>query len=233
MGPDAGDDAPVDTGFVTVRDAGRDTSEVPVDTGLPMTRDAGRDTGGSTTPGACGSIASSTSVWPPLPSTCLPRCSSATLSAVQACPMGDDMCFDGALLADRTPAAQLDVGMGMTVGVDCGGNGDNFPCLTWQQFSCIGDSCPDELGAYVDCANTAPMGSDLQMVCAAQLMALDTCIARNMTAYEACTGTRLVACFDTSGGFLPAGAARFALPDVDLTSLTPVQLDALAAARAN
>ncbi|GAB4109623.1 MAG: hypothetical protein OHK0013_45230 [Sandaracinaceae bacterium] len=215
-------------------DSGPDTGGgiVLMDTGPVMMRDAGRDTGGPM-PGTCGSIATAMSVWPPLPNTCLPRCSSATLSAVQSCPMGDDMCFDNALLADRTPAAQLDVGMGMTVSVDCGGNGMNFPCLTWQQYSCIADSCPDQFAGFVECATMAPMGSDVQMVCATQIMALNTCIEMNMTAFQTCAQSRLVGCFDTGGGFLPSGAARFAVPNVDLSALTPAQLSALAAARAN
>jgi hypothetical protein len=218
---DAGHDASYDAGHDASYDAGRDS-------GLAPRRDAGRPA-----PGTCGSIASATSVWPPLPPSCLPRCSAATLRRIDACPMTDEMCFDNALAADTTPAAQLDVGMGMTISVDCGGNGMNFPCLTWQQFSCIGDSCPDQLGAYINCANMAPMGADIRTVCASQIAALNTCIETNMTAFQTCAQSRYVACFDTGGGFLPSGAARFAVPNVDLTSLTPAQLGALAAARAN
>jgi hypothetical protein len=211
-------DAGTDAGGIVLTDSGPGR-----DTGPPRT-----DAGGPP-PGTCGSVATAMSVWPPLPASCLPRCSAATLMTVQACPMADEMCFDNALLADTTPAARLDAGGDTPISVDCGGNGDNFPCLTWQQFSCIADSCPDQLTAYINCANMAPMGSDIAMVCATEITGLNTCIETNMTAFQTCAQSRYVACFDTGGGFLPSGAARFAVPPVDLTSLSAAQIGALSA----
>lgn len=143
--------------------------------------------------------------------------------------MTDDMCFDNALAADTTAPAQLDVGGDMPISIDCGGNGDNFGCLNWQQFSCIADSCPDELTGYINCANMAPAGSDIAMVCATEITGLNNCIMANMTAFQTCAQSRYVACFDTGGGFLPSGAARFQVPAVDLTSLSAAQVSALSA----
>jgi len=168
------------------------------------------------------------SVWPALPAGCLPRCSGATLTAVQMCGM-DDVCFDNALLADTTAAGTVDVGMGMNLGVDCGGNGDNFSCLTWQNLSCIGDSCPAELNTYIECASMVPMGGDVMTACATQITGLNDCQMANSTALSTCGRSRVVACFDTGGGFVPSRSAELSLPAFDLSSLSAQQLRSLQA----
>ncbi|MCS6856427.1 MAG: hypothetical protein NZM37_01830, partial [Sandaracinaceae bacterium] len=64
----------------------------------------------------CGSVAGSSAAWPPLPPSCLPRCSAGTAMAVANCRMmhmNDQMrrmCINQALMRDTTPPARLHLG---------------------------------------------------------------------------------------------------------------------------
>lgn len=155
-----------------------------------------RTDSGSMSGSVCGSVAGA-SGFPALPTGCVPRCTSATLMRIMMCPMGDEMCFDSAVMSDTTPSANVDIGMGMTLEVDCEG------CLNWQVNSCIYDSCPSQFADYAMCAGSA---SNPETECATQIMAVNACIMTNMMAIQTCYGRRGGMCFPASGGLLPGAS---------------------------
>ncbi|MDW8245334.1 MAG: hypothetical protein RMJ84_02045 [Sandaracinaceae bacterium] len=164
----------------------------------------------------CGSVAGSSAAWPPLPPSCLPRCSPATAMAVERCQMMHmndqmrlSMCIDQALMSDRTPSARLHLGedaMGRSIiaTIDCGGNGDNWSCLAWQDFSCVGDQCPDQLRAFIRCAVMVMNPNEVRNRCMSEIMALNQCLMMRQSAYRACLEMRIPLCFQLSGGALPS-----------------------------
>lgn len=188
----------VDSGSIVLPDTGtapRDTGTTPRDTGST----------GST----CGSIATSTDTWPALPSGCLPRCTTATGNAYNACittyqasgmTMADQTaltnCENAAYAADHTATVQVDVGSGMTVPVSCGGNTtDTFGCLEWQSLAAESMVCSTTLGDFITCANGVPAGGSVQTACATQITARNNCITTNMTAFQNALNTLGSACF--------------------------------------
>ncbi len=150
-------------------------------------------------PPVCGDYpgVSSTSV-PAMPGACLPRCRSATLTAINACPADDDgTCLFAALDADTTPAASMTVAGGGAIDVTCG------LCFDLQRFSCYSEPCPSSAASYLLCdSSTDPDG------CAGERSALVSCLdglsATQQTRLDTCFNTVVIACFDTAGGFAPS-----------------------------
>lgn len=180
--------------MIMVTDSGgTDAGSVGTDSGM-----GGMDAGGGAT---CGSIATATG-WPPLPASCTPRCSSATLTTAAGCGT-DQMCQQNAFDADTTPPANVDTGA-EPFAVDCAG------CINWQGNSCVYDACPTEFNAYLMCAAMA-MNPDTE--CMTQTTALNGCITTNMTAVQTCyQGTmtapgRVYDCFPGGGGIAPGSAS--------------------------
>lgn len=154
------------------------------DAGHDAATDGGSD-GGS---GTCGSTRFDvTSYWPPLPETCLPRCSAETKDAIRACGMNGE-CGLAALRSDTTPSVMVDTPYG-PVEVDCAGDGPRFPCYLWQLYSCDADFCSEEYFAYVECSQTgAP--------CTPEYTALESCREANPE-WDACQLMRTDACYES------------------------------------
>jgi hypothetical protein len=168
--------------------------------------DSGTDAGppDSGPPAACEVDASSD--FPPLPSACLPRCTNATASAVNAC--ADTACLQAALEADTTPSVPFIVnGMDQPGGLDCDG------CFGYQQLSCAFDVCPAETAALLMCMSG----------CDAQNAALNTCIQANSTAFQSCFSSLGPMCFGATSSFLPDFSPRPA-------QLQPLEWDAISPA---
>lgn len=179
-----------------------DTGPAGNDSGSP-----GNDAG--STPTTCGTFATGSGAWPQLPTGCVPRCTTATGQAYNACvttyqasgmTMADqdafDSCTQAAFMADTTPAAAVGDGMGGTVMVSCGGNSTNeFSCDTWQTNAAIDMSCDTEFSAYLQCATAVPTGMDPQTVCASQITTLNGCITTNMTAIQTAAQSLFSMCF--------------------------------------
>lgn len=177
------------------RGGGRDAGGIVLmDSGPGGGTDAGPGMGTDAGPGMMGgcSVAGATG-FPPLPASCLPRCSAATAMAVNACG-ANAMCQQTAMEGDTTAPVNVDVGMGMSESIDC------FGCFNWMINSCLFDSCPDELGACVMCADLC---DDSMAGCETEEGAFDACIMGNMAAIQSCVNTRATGCFATGGGFLP------------------------------
>ncbi len=140
--------------------------------------DAGgpRDAGGGGTDAGGGGACEIPADLSDLPAACLPRCSSATLTAFGACTTA--ACQQMAAMADTTPS--------ITVG------GMPFACVNCVNYgnnSCYNASCPTEFMAYLTCA--AMMGAD----CSAQTTAVNMCVMAHMAAVQMCVNTRVSACF--------------------------------------
>lgn len=158
--------------------SGTDAGDTP-DTGGGLT-----DTGGpgidAATP--CGSVVGSV-MFPPLPTSCLPRCSADTLAAVAAC--GTETCQTEAEIFDSTPMALVATTAGAE-GFDC------QRCNVWQRLSCQEASCPSEVSAHQSCLMANP-GDPTP--CSTQTSALNDCLMANMTAYQSCFNSRSRECF--------------------------------------
>ncbi len=120
-----------------------------------------------------------------LPAGCLPRCTSSTLSALNACAM--DMmpaqCQQNALMADTTPPVNMDF-MGMTAPLDCSG------CFNWMANTCLFENCAAETSACQMCAD----GCDPNMVgCETEEMAIQACAAT--MPFQTCFMNRAINCF--------------------------------------
>ncbi len=186
-GNDAGGIVLMDSGPTTMRDSG------------PPRRDTGAM---ATSCGPWGGL-TATSV-EAVPASCLPRCSSATLTAVNACM--DGTCLNSALMADTTPSISMSFEGAMgttTLDLDCG------TCFDLQRFHCFSQVCPAEATPVLVCDST--MDADM---CMGEVTALQTCLdgiatgsAQEMT-LQTCFNDEVGACFDAGGGFLP-GAQRF------------------------
>lgn len=187
---------------------------VLMDSGPTTMRDTGparRDTGPMAT--MCGPWAglTATSI-EAVPASCLPRCSAATLTAINACPSTDDgTCLFGALEADTTASISMtfETAMGTDMlDLNCGG------CFDLQRFHCFSQVCPDEATPVLICDRT--MDADM---CMGETTALQTCLMGIMTGsteemtLQTCFNNEVGACFDAGGGFLP-GAQR--LPGLEL-----------------
>jgi hypothetical protein len=178
---------------ITVMDTGPRTDTPGGGTDTPV----GRDTPATAT---CGTVGAGG--FPPLPAGCMPRCSTATLTAYNACPMdaSGNMCRQAALDADTTATATVDIGMGMTQVIDCTG------CTNWQINSCIYDSCTAEFTAYAMCA---AMGTPetAEMRCPTEVTALNGCIMTNLMALQTCAGMRGSMCFGATMAARPGERA--------------------------
>jgi hypothetical protein len=189
-------------------DDGRDPDITLMDSG-PSGTDSGTTMGtdsGTTMGTDSGTTATcSVSGIMPLPSACLPRCASSTVSAVNACFMMDAStedvlaCRDAALQADPTPSVEVTT-PGMPIDGDC-----EF-CWGWQTNVAIAGECPSEFEAYLMCANM--MGAD----CSSQEAALDSCIMTNEAAINTQFQSLIMQCFGTGSGFLPGFRTSLQLP---------------------
>ena len=176
---------------------------VLMDSGPATMRDAPvrRDTGGGGT--MCGTWMLAANSVGAIPASCMPRCSNATLGAVNTCLMGEDTsCLGPALQGDTTPtiAMTYDAG-GMTdvLDLDCAG------CYQFQLAHCFSEPCPTQTTPWLICN---PM-SDPDM-CEGEQTALQTCLdgiamgSAEETALNDCGNAQIGACFDAGGGFLPS-----------------------------
>ncbi len=184
-----------DTGAIVLMDSGppamRDTGPPRVDTG-----------GGSST--MCGTWSISATSISAIPASCMPRCSNATLGAVNTCLESmDTNCLGPALQADTTPTIAMTYeagGMEDTLDLDCGG------CYQFQLAHCFSVPCPAETTPWLIC--NPMMDADM---CMGEQTALQTCIDGLGMGTPAemelndCANTNIGACFDTGGGFLPGG----------------------------
>jgi hypothetical protein len=169
-----------DTGTIVLPDGGAR------DTGGGGGGDSGgaRDTGGGG--GSC-TLTVAAGNFGSLTSGCFPRCSMATLTAINACTTA--ACQQGALDADTTGGVSWSVnGMAQTAELDCVG------CFANQQLHCFSASgCAAEVDAYVTCA-----GAGGTPDCNTQLTALNTCGMANQAAIMTCGNSAtmgIIACF--------------------------------------
>jgi hypothetical protein len=160
--------------MITLPDAAGTT-----DAGMTMTPDAGGGTDAGTA--ATCAITLGADV-PPLPSACLPRCSTATAQAAGMCADGE--CQQAAFEADTTPTVPFTVNGMPQQPLDCAS------CINIQQLSCAHDSCPDETTAVLTCN---PMTDSMQ--CMPQQMTLQTCLQANMSAFNSCAQALAGMCF--------------------------------------
>ncbi len=186
-----------DAGTTTVTDSGTITL---IDSGRPTATDAGRrDSGGSTTTCSAWDGITATSI-APVPASCMPRCANSTLAAINACPEGDDgTCLGNALSADTTPSVTMPAGTS-SIPLDCG------TCFDIQRFHCFSQVCPDSASPFLVCDRTTDPDR-----CEGEMTALQTCLngfgegSPQRTTLNECFNTQVIACFNTSGGFLPTG----------------------------
>ena len=211
-----------DSGGVTLMDSGM----------MMMGSDSGTrpDTGMMMMGGSCGSIMISASDWPALPAACTstPRCSAATVTALNMCPEDDDgTCFNAAIEADTTTPATVTIN-GMAQALDCG------TCYSFQQLSCAFDSCPMETIAFVGCDQT--MDADM---CNGEVTAVNACIMANQMAFQTCAQAEIGRCFPAAGGGggepegAPAGADEARAFGFDLESVSEATLQRFSAAIAH
>jgi hypothetical protein len=179
----------VDSGGIVLSDSGGGGH----DTGA-----GGHDSGsGGTT---CGTF-TGTGVWPALPATCLPRCTTATGNAYNTCAMMTDMtaaqsCIDAALAADHTATVMVGDGMGNNISVSCGGNStDTFGCLDYQLNAAIDTQCDTEFTAYLTCATMLPAGTSGMTGCPTEYSAVNNCVTAHMAAVQASYNMLAGACF--------------------------------------
>lgn len=189
-------DPAIDAAFDAGRDAGSDAGR---DAGRDAGSDAGRDA--YMPPPICGEYrVRDVYDVPRLPASCMPRCTNATRRAIDACPDdAPDECLEGALAADPTAPVAVVNSAGARVGV-IGCN----DCYTLQLYSCYADVCPYYAGPLLWCNPTRdPDG------CSGERTSLALCLEALSTANRArldgCVSSAVMACFDTRGGFLPAG----------------------------
>lgn len=148
----------------------------------------------------------------PVPSSCMPRCTNATLGAFNRCTDSD--CAVAALQADSTPAVGMPIGT-TPIDLDC------FTCFFFQMYHCNSVVCPEEATPAFMCSFDESITD-----CDARFEALDACIdgladgSAEETQFEECWQTQVGACFNTGGGFLPSG-----LEGVDITRINRANLD--------
>ena len=133
-----------------------------------------------------GTSCGTTGYFEPVPSSCLPRCSSGTLTAIDAC--ADYTCAAAALDRDTTPSVTMTLrnsaGTAMnTIDLDC-----RF-CWDYQDWTCWIDYCPDEFVPWYDCAAG---GSG---ACDTEIADLQACLDTNTTAVQSCRNSRIPSCF--------------------------------------
>jgi len=106
------------------------------------------------------------------------------MDAMSACT--DGMCQRAALDRDTTPTTALTMTAdGMEVDsaeLSCS------LCFNLMNNSCVNDTCPSELRAYVTCRSGGA-------ACEAEDRAVGECITRNETAYRNCQRDRIPRCF--------------------------------------
>lgn len=189
--------------FVPGTDAFVPTADAHVATDAYVARDA------FVAPPVCGDYPGvDTYDVPPIPSSCMPRCTSATLTRINGCPADDTGdCLYDALDDDTTPSRSMTIGGGSAVTLDCG-----F-CFDLQRFSCFSDVCPYSAAPYLLCDSATDADG-----CAGERSALSSCLDTLSVSYQAylddCFNSTVLACFNTTGGFLPASVDARHLIDV-------------------
>lgn len=192
------DAAQPDAGSPTVADAGsieHDAAPTTNDAFVPgvdafVARDAAvsRDTGAA----ICGDYPGIGAYdVPPLPATCMPRCTNATLSAIAACPAGDGgACTVNALRADTMPSALMTFSGSFPTEIDCA------TCYEAQRFYCFSLVCPDETAPYLRCDPETDLDD-----CDGEWDTLSACLQSLSTANSArldsCVNSAVLACFST------------------------------------
>ena len=154
-------------------------------------------------PAVCSTYAGvTTTAIPAIPATCTPRCSAATLDAVNLCTeTSPPSCLNTAIASDMTPTISMPVGT-TAVDLDCGTCFDinRFHCFTRvcmtqapTAFLCDpatdADACMGEFTALQTCLNGIPVGSSRE------------------TTLNECFASEVTGCFDVGGGFAPGGAS--------------------------
>lgn len=184
-------------------DAGVDTNPIVLNDSGVTPRDAFRRADTNTAPAMCSAYPGiSETVISAIPASCTPRCSNATLGAVNACGEGSPAnCLGNALMADTTPTVSMPIGA-MAIDLDCG------TCFDVNRFHCFSLVCMTQAPAYFTCDQT--MDADM---CMGELTALQTCIegiamgSTQETTLDECFATEVTGCFDTSGAFAPSAQA--------------------------
>lgn len=131
------------------------------------------------------SVVGASGTYPPLPSACLPRCSTATLSRYNACTT--QSCAEIAVAEDTTAPTTLTAAEG-TLSLTCS------RCFNWQLNSCAEELCPSQFDAYISCARAGP-ASTAETRCASQISTVNSCLAANPSEYGFCADTRTSRCF--------------------------------------
>jgi hypothetical protein len=189
------------------------TDAGPPDTGISIpdapARDAFRRPDTNTAPMMCSDWAGADMTGiAPIPASCTPRCTNATLGAVNTCQMMMDAmarqaCQTAALEGDTTPTVDM-MGPGGVIPLDCA------TCFQFNQLHCLSVPCPTQIVAAVTCNRM--MDPDM---CMEEFDAADTCLAALTPAQEmaanTCLNTQLTACFDTSGAFAPTTVRQLRL----------------------
>ena len=188
-GSPARTDAGVDANLIILADSGA------------VARDAFRRADTNTAPAMCSAWAGAdASGIAQVPASCTPRCTNATLGAVNTCNMmmgeAAQTCQTAALNADMTPFVNM-MGPGGNIELDCA------TCFQFNQLHCLSVPCPSEIVTAVTCDRA--MDADM---CMAEIAAADACLGALTAAQEmsvnTCLNTQLTACFDVSGAFAPA-----------------------------
>lgn len=190
-------------GGTTRTDAGVDTNVIMLADSGPIMRDAFRRPDTNEGPATCSAYPGvSETLISAMPASCTPRCSNATLGAVNACVEGSPAnCLSNALMADMTPTVSMPIGT-TAIDVDCG------TCFDINRFHCFSLVCMTQAPAYFLC--DPAMDTDM---CMGELTALQTCLndiadgSTQETTLNECFNTEVTGCFDTSGAFAPSAQA--------------------------
>ena len=152
---------------------------------------------GSIPPGTDGGMCAadmSSSLTPPIPDACLPRCTVATQAAMNACDESWEMdpemfdlyaCQTMALEGDPTPAVMYtdsSTAEGFSYELNC------QSCFWMPVDVCNDQFCPMESPMARDCVGTLEE-------CQPKYDALDACVAMNVAAHQSCIDMNQARCF--------------------------------------
>lgn len=131
-------------------------AQITVPDGALPSADSGPDGGpDAALDGPCGSVDEDVSSdFPPLPSSCLPRCTAETAARVAGCETST--CVFAARSDDPLPTVEVETFWGI-YRVSCAGDlGTIWSCETWQSLACQARACPDEYYAWATCEAERP-----------------------------------------------------------------------------
>lgn len=150
--------------------------------------DGGTDGGpDAATDGPCGAITDYIdSEFPPLPSSCMPRCTAETAARVAECETF--ACVVGARSEDPLPAVEVETYWGL-YRVSCAGEpGTIWRCDEWQLLACHARVCPGEYHAWATCEGERPRQ------CRAEYDAITACM-ETRPEHATCVSELLPLCF--------------------------------------